>query len=86
MSWKHVALASAVAGLFASAVAAPAAAEGTEGQVKCEGVNACKGHSACKTAKNACKGENGCAGTGFVMLTPAECDAAKAKAAEKNAN
>ena len=33
---------------------------------------------------NACKGQNGCGGKGFQMMTQAECDAAKAKAAEKN--
>jgi hypothetical protein len=46
-------------------------------------VNSCNGHSECKSATNACKGQNSCSGKGFVMLTPAECDAAKAKAAEK---
>jgi hypothetical protein len=45
-------------------------------------VNACKGHSDCKSAQNACKGQNACGGKGFLMMTRAECDAAKAKAAE----
>jgi hypothetical protein len=42
-------------------------------------VNACKGTSACGTAANACAGKNACKGHGFLMLTKAECDAAKAK-------
>jgi hypothetical protein len=47
-------------------------------------VNACKGHGECKSAQNACKGQNGCGGKGFKMMTQAECDAAKAAAAEKS--
>jgi hypothetical protein len=66
-------------------VAGAARAEDAGGgeKVRCEGVNSCKGHSECKSATNACKGQNGCGGQGFVMLTQAECDAAKAKAAGK---
>jgi hypothetical protein len=73
-------LAAAAASLFlagAAGYATPAGAEGNK--VKCEGVNSCKGKSDCKTATSACAGKNGCAGKGFVMLTQAECDAAKAK-------
>jgi len=55
-------------------------ARADEGKVKCEGVNSCKGHSACKSANNACKGQNSCKGKGFMMMTQAECEAAKAKA------
>ena len=44
-------------------------------------MNSCKGQSACKSANNACKGQNSCKGKGFVEMTKAECDAAKAKAA-----
>ena len=75
--------ASAAAALFLAGVAGPAHAEeqGTDAKVKCEGVNSCKGHSDCKTATNECKGQNGCGGKGFLMMTQAECDAAKAKAA-----
>ncbi len=37
-----------------------------------------------KAEKHVCKGHNSCKGKGFVMLTPQECAAAKAKmAAEK---
>jgi uncharacterized membrane protein len=78
-------VASAAAALFLGGLAGAAHAEekGGEAKVKCEGVNSCKGHSDCKSAQNACKGQNGCGGKGFLMLTQAECDAAKAKAAEK---
>jgi uncharacterized membrane protein len=78
--------ASAAAALFLAGLAAPALAQegGAEAKVKCEGVNSCKGHGDCKSASNACKGQNGCGGKGFVMMTQAECDAAKAaKAREK---
>lgn len=62
---------------------AHAAEPSGEAKIKCEGVNSCKGHSDCKSAAYACKGQNGCGGKGFLMMTQAECDAAKAKAAEK---
>lgn len=82
---RNQALATVVAGLFALGAGqafaedqAPAA-----DKIKCEGVNGCKGHGSCKTAKNACAGKNGCAGQGFMMMTPEECDAAKAKMMEK---
>ena len=78
-------VAAAAAALFLGGLAGAAHAEetGGEAKVKCEGVNSCKGHSDCKSAQNACKGKNGCGGKGFLMMTQAECDAAKAKAAEK---
>jgi hypothetical protein len=82
-SMKKVVLASAVAGLFLAGAPALAADEAAEGKVKCEGVNACKGHGECKTAHNACSGKNGCAGQGYVTMTKAECDAAKAKKASE---
>jgi hypothetical protein len=72
-----VALAAAAAMMF-SMVSMTASAG--EGKVKCEGVNSCKGQSACKSANNACKGQNSCKGKGFVEMTKADCDAAKAKA------
>jgi hypothetical protein len=53
-----------------------------EGKVKCEGVNSCKGKSACKSANNSCKGQNSCKGKGFLEMSQAKCDAAKAKAAK----
>lgn len=73
-----LALAAAAAVLFASASFTAGAAD--EGKVKCDGVNGCKAQSACKTAKNSCKGQNACKGAGFLELTKAECEAAKAKA------
>jgi len=75
------AVAAAAAMLFGSVAVAPAHAEGAK--VKCEGVNSCKGTSACATAKNACQGHNSCKGTGYLLMTKAECDAAKAKAKQK---
>lgn len=82
-SVKTMVLASAVAGLFAAGASTPAfAEEKSEAKVACEGVNECKGHGSCKTARNACSGQNGCAGQGVVMMTKAECDAAKAKKAQ----
>ena len=71
------ALAAAAAALFSTAPLTASAAD--EAKVKCEGVNACKGQSACGTAKNGCAGQNACKGQGFLQLTQAECDAAKAK-------
>ena len=77
---KNVALATAVAGLFALGAGHAFAADADKGdKVKCEGVNGCKGHSACKTASNECAGQNGCKGKGFMMMSQADCDAAKAK-------
>ncbi len=85
MSWKNVALASAVAGLFvAGAHSAFAADTDKDAKVKCEGVNSCKGQSDCKSASNSCAGKNGCGGHGFKNLTQAECDAAKAAKAKKS--
>ena len=78
-------VASAAAALFVAGMAgvAHAAEGGAEGKIKCEGVNSCKGHSDCKSAQNSCKGKNSCAGKGFMMMTPDDCDAAKAKAADE---
>jgi hypothetical protein len=75
---SSVALAAAAAVMFSTAAVQTARAD--DAKVKCEGVNSCKGHSACKSANNACKGQNSCKGQGFMMMTKADCDAAKAKA------
>jgi uncharacterized membrane protein len=83
---KNVALAAAVAGLFALSAGHAFAADkdmGKGDKVKCEGVNSCKGQSSCKSAKNDCAGKNGCKGQGFTMLTPEECTAMKAKMEKK---
>ena len=83
---QKAALATAVAGLFSLGVGQARAADG-EGskveQVQCEGVNSCRGHGSCSSARNACAGKNACKGQGFLMLTPAECEAAKAKLKEE---
>jgi hypothetical protein len=78
-----MALATAAALAFSSVAVTTAAAE--EAKVKCEGVNACKGTSACATAENSCAGQNQCKGHGFLQLTKAECDAAKAKLEKEKA-
>jgi hypothetical protein len=81
---RNAALATAVAALFAVGGQALAEEGGARtDKIKCEGVNSCKGHGSCKTAKNACAGKNGCAGQGFMMMTPEECEAAKAKMKEQ---
>lgn len=76
-----LALATAAAGLFATAgiPAANAAKHEGETKVHCDGVNSCKGTSACQTASSACKGQNSCKGKGWMYMTKAECDAAQAK-------
>ena len=86
MTIRSSLVATAAAGLFLAGLAGAAHAEEPSGEakIKCEGVNSCKGHSDCKSAHNDCKGKNGCAGKGFMMMSKAECDAAKAKAAEKS--
>ena len=80
MKTLNAALASAAAVLFVAGIGGPAAAEHHEAaeKVKCEGANSCKGQSACSTADNACAGHNSCKGKGFVKLSQADCDAAKA--------
>jgi uncharacterized membrane protein len=74
----RAAIATAAALLFSNMAIAPASAA-DEAKVKCEGVNSCKGTSACSTASNACQGQNKCKGEGYLLLSKAECDAAKAK-------
>ena len=79
-----VALATAAAMLFGTALATSASAgdapKADPGKIHCTGVNSCKGQSASKSANNSCKGQNSCKGKGFVEMTKAECDAAQAKA------
>ncbi len=71
------AIATAAAMLFGTLTAVPVSAD--DAKVKCEGVNSCKGKSACATAQNSCQGQNSCKGHGYLTLSKAECDAAKAK-------
>jgi len=84
MNRKRVALATSAAAIFALGLSATAQADhhemGEKGEkIKCEGVNSCKGHGECATASHDCGGKNACAGKGWVKMTKAECDAAKAK-------
>ena len=65
---SSVALAAAAAFMF-STVAVSTASAGEDGKVKCEGVNSCKGQNSCK-------------GKGYLEMTQAQCDAAKAKASK----
>jgi len=76
---KRTALVAAVATLFTASAGHVFAADSADGKIKCEGVNSCKGHGSCKSAKNDCAGKNGCKGQSFMMMTPDECNAAKAK-------
>jgi hypothetical protein len=72
-----IALATAAAGLFTIATAAPAFAA-DEGKVKCDQSSSCKGKGACKQATNSCKGQNACKGQGFTMQKDdAACKAAQ---------
>jgi hypothetical protein len=75
---SRIALAAAAAVMFSTAAISTASAD--DAKVKCTGVNSCKGQSACKSANNSCKGQNSCKGKGYLSMTQADCDAAKAKA------
>jgi hypothetical protein len=79
MQLSKVAMAAAAATLLTSGLVGVTAAADSA-TVKCTGVNSCKGTSECKTATNSCKGQNSCAGQGYVSMSKADCDAAKAKA------
>jgi hypothetical protein len=82
---KSLALATAVAGLFAITTASAAnASAGDQAQVKCMHSTSCKGTGACKSKANACKGQNSCKGAGFTMQKDeAACKAAQAAAKAK---
>jgi hypothetical protein len=80
---KTAALAATAAVLFLAGAPIAASAGADEAKVKCEGVNACKGQGACSGKTHECAGKNACKGQGFLEMTKAECDAAKAKAAEQ---
>jgi hypothetical protein len=85
MKTQSAAVAFAAAALFLSGGGGSAMADepGMEvAKIKCEGVNQCKGHSQCKTLLNECASKNSCKGKGFLMLTPEECKAAKARMKE----
>lgn len=77
-----IALATMVAGMFGTATMSTAfAAEGNDGQVKCEHSSACKGQGACKSESSACKGQNACKGQAMTMQdSQAACDKAQSMA------
>jgi len=80
MNAKSFIIASAAAALFIAGGSGTAIAEeGDDAKVQCNGVNSCKGQSACKTEGSSCAGHNGCKGKGFLMLSKADCEAAKAE-------
>jgi hypothetical protein len=79
MQLNKVAMAAAAAMLLTSGLVGVTVAADSA-TVKCTGVNSCKGTSECKSSKNSCKGMNSCKGQGFVSMSKADCDAAKAKA------
>ena len=76
MTVKGAIVASAVAGLFATAMPAIAHAKDT-GKVKCSGIKDCKGKGACKSATSSCKGMNDCKGKGWVETSAKECKTKK---------
>ncbi len=78
-----LALATAAAGLFATAGISSAFAAKEEAKIHCSGVNLCKGQTACQTASNACKGQNSCKGKGWLSMTKEECTAAQEKMMKK---
>jgi hypothetical protein len=82
MQLNKVAMAAAAAMLLTSGLVGVTVAADSA-TVKCTGVNSCKGTSDCKSSKNSCKGMNSCKGTGWMSMSKADCDAAKAKAAAK---
>jgi hypothetical protein len=73
-----LAVAAAAAALFLTA-AAPVQAADEAKKVQCEGVNSCKGKSECHTANSSCKGQNSCKGKGWIEMSAADCEKAKAK-------
>ncbi len=77
-----LALATAAAGLFATATV-PAVAAKHEGKVECLGINACKGKSDCATATNSCKGLNQCKGKGMTFTSAKDCQDKGGKVAKK---
>ena len=81
MNRRQLGLAAATTAFALLAAGVPMlAAAGSDGAVKCAGLNECKGLSECKTATSECKGLNGCKGEGFVTKKSAqECVAAGGK-------
>jgi uncharacterized membrane protein len=82
MTKRSAVLAAAAAAIFVGGVATEGNAAHHEGdeEVKCQGVNSCKGQSECNTDHSSCHGLNDCAGKGWVTMSAADCEKAKAKA------
>lgn len=82
---KSVALASAVASLFAASACgvgaeAPQPNGSSQEAVKCSGINSCAGTASCAGSlpdggMHDCAGKNSCAGQGWVEVPRSECDA-----------
>ena len=76
-------LAVATAALFLSLTAraeeGATTKDSAEAKIECHGVNACKGQGECGGKGHACGGKNACKGKGWVSMTKADCDQAKAK-------
>lgn len=71
---NKIAVVTAAAALFSTAVVPTAMAAKEESSVKCQGINSCKGQSKCKTATTACAGQNSCKGQGWLpTATAKEC-------------
>jgi hypothetical protein len=71
---NKIAVATAAAAIFSTAVAPTVMAAKDEASVKCQGINSCKGQSKCKTATTACAGQNSCKGQGWLpTATAQEC-------------
>ena len=81
MNRRQMGLAAAAAAFTLLAAGVPLlVSAGSDGMVKCAGLNECAGHSECKTATSECKGLNGCKGEGWVTKGSAEeCTAAGGK-------
>jgi hypothetical protein len=80
MTIKGMMIAASVAGLFAAAAPAVAAAKKGE-EVMCDGINSCKGTGSCHGAGHSCAGQNGCKGQGHTKTTKEDCQAKGGKIA-----
>lgn len=80
---QGLAIAAAVASLFASAAHAADKAAATPkkdakvaAKVRCEGINSCKGTGECGgKSGNSCAGTNECKGKGWIQVPEKECKA-----------
>jgi len=73
-----IAIASAVASLFATGCGQQMNTQDANTIVKCQGINQCAGQSACQGSlpdggMHACAGMNACQGQGWIEVTKQEC-------------